>query len=469
MHLRTFFQLAYLSGNAMGYPGSWIPYGAFYALLMWARGLVTFLLLRRLLPDYPAFSFYAAGLTLFHTSDPSFLWVGQLNQQGFLFWTVAAIYSLIAAFQHPLPGRRVFWMLAAALFQHMTLWTYESPIVIVCAAPVLLPVLSRNLIRCLRYALGWWIMPAIYLICYAAFRNVGYQSALVRSDWSGLALLSDLGANVRLTFSFWRWGENSTQPQTQWMFTAIAAAAFLIGCALSWRGRTWARAPVRPLIVVVCYGFGASLASFPAYMLLRDAASGWRTQLLSGPGSMLALAAACALPAAFLKNQKAAKLFPLLAAIPIVLGGMRGAHSYSAGHRAAWERQRELAAAIIRAAPRLAPDTILILRGLPKEKDPFGENLWFDEFVRLYNPGTRVAGAYYFPGEARPADNAWQFKYDWWRWHRSNNLFLEATRASNAVLLDYNGGDVRLAADSARQILPGPPHPVALRRYDPFR
>ena len=267
-----------------------------YAFLWWMRGILVYLLLERFLPAYTAFRFLAGGLVLVHAADSSMLWIGQLNQQGFLFWLILALYCFVVAFQQEDPYRRAVWMLAAAFFQHMTLWTYESPAVIIVTSPILILAFRPTLQRFFRFSVAWMIMPGIYLlftaIRYALASNAANQMSLMRKDWAMTSLIRDFATNIGMSFGFWSWGSG-----TPGEFQLGLGAAVVMLCGFTWLAWRQIRRgdPVFPsqtkLIVLALYGAWFSILSFPAYLLLRDAVSGWRTQMLSGPGTMIAIAA----------------------------------------------------------------------------------------------------------------------------------------------------------------------------------
>src|SRR5262249_9568618 len=97
IHTNTFYQLSYLLGEAFGVGGSYVPYQIVHALLWWARGVLIFLILKRLLPDCLTIAYVAGALVLVHASDGALQWVGQLNQFGFIFWMLLACYLLAVA------------------------------------------------------------------------------------------------------------------------------------------------------------------------------------------------------------------------------------------------------------------------------------------------------------------------------------------------------------------------------------
>lgn len=88
----VFYHLAYLLAKVFRVNGSFVSYQLVYAALWVGRGFLVFLIVRRLVGGALIFSYTAGTLTLFHASDGSLNWVGQLNQFGFIFWTLLSVY-----------------------------------------------------------------------------------------------------------------------------------------------------------------------------------------------------------------------------------------------------------------------------------------------------------------------------------------------------------------------------------------
>jgi len=111
---QLFYTVGYRLSDVLGIDGSFLGLQLVYAVLWWARGLLAFLIVRRLLPS-PLVAFAAGALVLVHASDHALNWVGQLNQFGVIFWLLLSIYLLVVGLQQkqPLPGVTV-WRLAAA-------------------------------------------------------------------------------------------------------------------------------------------------------------------------------------------------------------------------------------------------------------------------------------------------------------------------------------------------------------------
>lgn len=487
MHTSSFFQLGYLLGDLTGFRGSFVPYQIVFVALWWARGFLMFLIVRRLLPGEDLFSYLAGGLVLVHSSDLATAWVGQMPQPAYIFWMLAAFYLLVRALDQ---GSRV--LVTLAIFcEYMSLWTYESPIVIILLAPLLLLWLRGEMVRKWWMAVcSWYAVPVIYVGMIAAryMRSGGhtYQESVLRRDWTIAPIFGDWLFNIGASSKFWGWSREqpARAPETQLALLAVLAAVVLVGGMFALRA---IRIPeMRELFGALATGFLLMAFSFPAYLLLDSARSLWRTQMLSGLGAALFLSAlivmcASAVHARWLR-------FGLLAGLSagVVWCGSYSALAKSANHRWLWDRHKQAMQELLDVAPRVKPGTLIILTNVPGgDGDPFGgDNMWFDMALRLAYPGTPVAGAYWHHDDT-PARGRLPTADASGRWSLRGNPLVQQGGADSILVIEYSGdaddghpsavprlplflgfGERASALyNPAARIATGPPAERAVRRY----
>jgi hypothetical protein len=225
----------------------------------------------------------------------------------------------------------------------------------------------------------------------------------------------------------------------------------------------------RTLWTVMPVGLLLLALSFPAYLILESARSLWRTQILSGFGAALILAAAIGLCASYVPRKWLRFSVVALMGALVVGYGSFSALKKAAFHQWVWERQRSAMAQVLSVAPRLKPGTLVFLTNVPKDDDPFlGDDMWFDMALRLAYPGTQVAGVYSYEG-GTPAvgDNLKRLK--------------QSGVAANMLVLQYQPQGVLSIARSVPGVLgvdetglynpqarieSGSPSPRAIRRYE---
>jgi hypothetical protein len=486
----VFYQVAYLMGELSGFAGSFVPYQIVYAALWWARGFLVFLIGRRLAPGSDVFWYLTGALVLVHSSDSTVGWVGQLNQSGFTLWMILAFYFLVIALQQPDRLRADIAMVAAVLFEFLSVWSYESQFLIILIAPLFLLCLYRRSWRSrLAIAAPWYLVPAFYIVAtikkYLVSGGDTYQESVLRKVWSVGAILSDWLFNISASLKFWGWsGSQPPHASTSQLMlpTVLAMASFLVGAGfLVWHNRGW-KLDSRTLWAVLLVGLILLALSFPGYLILESARSLWRTQILSGCGAALVLGAAIGLCAgSFPGNWLRLGIIALLGALVVAYGSF-SAVKKTAFHRWVWERHRSVMAQVLSAAPRLKPGTLVILTNVPRDADPFlGDSRWFDMALRLAYPRTLVGGMYFFEDGTLAFGGDQKIFLDG-RWALGANRLLTKGGVDVMLVLNYQRQDLLSIAkslpsflsvdeNSARVYNPeariesGSPSPRAVRRY----
>ena len=262
---------------------------------------------------------------------------------------------------------------------------------------------------------SFYVVPLLFVqknvARYVGADGATYQESVVRDDLAPTSLIGDPAYNVERSISFWRWDDSlpSASSSRFAMFAGMAAAAiFVVGTLLvsiltRSRGDTLPRRHVGLLL-----GAGALLlvTSFPAYLVLDSARGLWRTQFLSGIGFGIGTAALLFLVVSLSGNRALRVVaFAGLGAVFAFAGGS-SAYKTANLHYDVWQQHRRAIAQVLEVAPRMKPETVIVLTNVPSDADPFGHNMWFDVALRLAYPRTAVAGLYYSSdGKAAPGAN----------------------------------------------------------------
>ena len=456
----VFYQLAYLLGSALTYPGDYLMYQLVFAVLWWGRGLLAFLLVRRLLGGYETFAYFVGAVVIVHASDGALNWVGQLNQYGFIFWMLLSFLCLLSAFDASRAGTRIVQTGLACLFAYLSLWSYESQILLISIFPLTLLAFRFGLTRSrLAVCAAYWTVPGVYAtlnyIRYST-ETATYQQGVMRGDFSLWALSSDLLFNVQASLEFWTW-PRPTPPEVVVPVAIVAAAvAFVVaGYVVVRRLERSAEAegrigmpPAGRLAVVLGAGLLLLTLSFPVYLLLNSSRVLWRTQFLSGVGAALVVCASAALASAWPRRTRLGEIVPLLVVASVAGFGVWSGYESGWFHHRDWERHRVALEQILRVAPAVRPDTLIVLVDVPESIDPFGDNMWFDMGVRIAYPGNSVGGLYFRDNGTRPPGNGLELIEDRWKWNGTgyppisetfpfaNTIFVRYDARGNGVLLD---------------------------------
>ncbi len=462
-----FLGLGYLLGKGNG---SYVTYQLLYGMLWWARGILTFLIFRRIWPAYSIVAFLVGALVIVHASDVALNWIGQLHQFGFMACLALAIYLLLESWLAHKPGRAIFFLTASLLPLYICLWTYESPYFLILSVPIILFALRPRLSRRLWLtAVVWYIIPAIYgylqVEKYLVARVSTYQTSVLRPDMSAAAITHDWILNLEQSLQFWRWAATMSPFGIAILAPAIAglcAAAFIIGAyLLSPSGFLGVKLPPTAHLLV---GFGIGvmilLLSFPVYLLLAGNTIFWRTQMLSGFGAAITLGAGILLLTKLMPTRHYRALLAIAACSVIVFNGVRAGVYLQGFHAYRWQIHRSVMEQIAHLVPNVEKQTLILLTNLPKayENDPFGAALWFDFPIQLLYPDRTTVGHFIYADGTQPTDNSWSFTAKGMKWDGKGvtEQFNQVPYSQIIALRYESNGKISLLKQFPTALLPQP-------------
>jgi len=452
----NFYHLGYVLGEILHAGGSYVPYQVVYAALWWARGFLVFILIRRFLPNRLILPYAAGALVLVHASDGALQWVGQMNQVGYMFWTLAAFLALTLA----LEARWQFsiaWMILAGLLEHRALWSYESEILLILLFPLILILHPRRRWSKLAVlAAAWCVVPGIYIrlsIERYASSHDSYQQSVARQTWMPGSIASDWWFNISHSLEFWKWvrGDWKGSIISAELLSVLLAAIFIAGGVImahvwkaskleigefDWRHSSW----------ILAAGLALLVFSFPVYLILDNARSLWRTQMLSGIGAGVVLAGLAGLGTLAVRPIIWRRTLFLLLASVVAFEGSLAAIQRGAFHRFIWERHRDAIREVLQVAPSVSSGTVVVLTNIANADDPFGDNLWFDFALRLIYPNRYVSGAYFYSNGASPPGDNLTLQAGEWGWNGKGiaPLVKSAAIAQTVVVRYVPGGRGRI-------------------------
>jgi hypothetical protein len=343
--------------------------------------------------------------------------LGQMNQFGFIFWMLLAMYCFLVAWDKT-RWRVAAPLAAAVVFEYMSLWSYESQLLLILIFPVIV-VLARREWRRPARLIAWYSVPVTYLVfAYLRYSHSGgqsYQESVLRKSWGLASIAGDWAFNIAASLEFWGWQRSGwrTPRSEAHLLSAIVAVVFAAGWVAVIRLGSDRDRPnpfavnVRSCRNLLAAGVVTLALSFPVYLVLNSARGLWRTQILCGIGSGIVMAAVLAL-ISWAPVGKAGRMAIVLTAGAIVTYcGSVAAIEKGGVHRWDWDRHRIAITELLQFAPRVQPETVVVFTNIPKDGDPFAaDNLWLDTALRLAYPGTPVAGVYFFAdGSPGPGNN----------------------------------------------------------------
>jgi hypothetical protein len=448
IHTTTFYHLSYLLGEVVGFGGGFLPFQVVYAALWIARGFLVFLIVRRI-SGLSALAYTAGALTLVHAADQSLLWVGQMNQFGYIFWMLAAFYCLARAFQCRRATLGLGWLALSSGFAYMSLWSYEAQLVLILLIPAGMYMFMRP--RWPGAAAGlaaWYLVPAAYIgLSFERYLSSSeiYQESVLRDDWTLNSLLADWIFNVWASVRFWSWGDSTGWPFSIGLMiclVSLAAGAYVLGFLFTSHfpprdSDAQHKEAVRTSWAAAAVGLTIVITSFPVFLALDSARSLWRTQFLAGWGVALfwsGILVAVALRSASRPLQRAMLLS--LGGV-IIACGVSAAVEKGAFHQTVWREHRQAIRKLLSTAPQVKPHTVVVMTGVPRSNDPFRDNLWFDVAVRLAYPRTDVTGQYYLDDGSRAPGGTLEIKDSVWL-QTARTPIPRAESMQHTVVIDYS-------------------------------
>jgi hypothetical protein len=121
------------------------------------------------------------------------------------------------------------------VFTFMSLWSYESQLVIILIAPVSLLVRFGIARRKLILIGIYYIVPTIYVlksaVRYLHSSGGTYQESVLRNDLGVFSLWRDLWFNIGASLKFWGWAGPIPRyaEQQSLLFSCATSALFVIG------------------------------------------------------------------------------------------------------------------------------------------------------------------------------------------------------------------------------------------------
>jgi hypothetical protein len=414
-----FYHLSYVLGSAVGDRGSFVPYQIVYAALWELRALLTYLIVKRLMPNRPALALLAGLFAAMHAGDGAINWIGQLNQFGFIFLMLASFAALLRAAECRTVVYATVWAVVSAGAAYLSLWSYETPLPVILAFPVAVAILRWDLVRLrLLWLSGIYLIPAAVFIFDNAHRyfsragNSSYQESVTRHSFVPLALASDLWVHVENSIAFWQWPFATLVPDRSADYALaflLIAIAILIVSTLALYLEKLSPKPFQVdvrLLLFIGVGFGLLIASYLVILVLADNRELWRTEFLPSFAAAWLMAAALYALAGLIRGS-VLRIVLLSSALMVVgIFSARAGVNSALFYHSLWERQRLVISSIIANAPRIANGTLIVVRNVDRQNDPFGDNMWLDVALRLAYPETQVAGIYFFrDGSPAPSLN----------------------------------------------------------------
>ncbi|MBM3811843.1 MAG: hypothetical protein FJW20_09435 [Acidimicrobiia bacterium] len=415
--------------------------------------MLAYLILRRFFPGVWWFCYLAGALAIAHTADRHFLWIGQLNQPGFIFWTLLACLLLVDSFR----ARRLRFALAltvgACLAEVLSLYSYEAQLPLMILFPAFLIWLPQGRVKS-RPALlsGWYVLILLYaretVLSYAKGEG-SYQQSMLHENLSSWTYLKELFLLAKVSLSFWDWTSSSEveAPLVGRLVLGMVGSLVVVAGLRFALGDTWTRwGEDRPgqLLAALKAGAAGLVSSILVFAAMASAESRYRVLMLPGIGASIFMAGLAGLAA--IHGPKRLGRWPAFLAVAGVIGfGINFGIGHGAVHFSRWEYHRQTMATLLKAIPALRPGTLLVVANVP-DLDPFHySKYWFDFTVRLAYPLNRVAGVYVYHDGTTPPNLKLRLDDTRWEWTETcPPSFFTGASVENSVIYEVNADGGRV-------------------------
>jgi hypothetical protein len=407
--LSLFYHLSYILGSSVGDRGSYVPYQLVYGSLWVLRSLLTYLIVMRLMPNYPALAFFAGLFAALHAADNGLNFVGQLHQFGFVFLMLLSFLFMLLALDSSSRVTTIAWAMGSAFSGYLSLWTYESPLPVMLLFPIAAGLLRRDVpFGRLSLVSIIYLIPILIFVGENAQRYLTssgggantYQASVSRHDFSIGALASDLWLHLANSVVPWNWPHAYISwrriPEYMIAFVPVLTAIVLLApiAVSKEQGSSQAFSWSPRLLLFAFISFAMLCASYLVVLIFAENRQLFRTEFLPSFASSCLLSAGLYAALGLVRGRALRNVIAI--SVLVVVGSFSTFAGVNSGllWQAHWERHRHLISSIISNAPGVKDGTLVILRNVDPKNDPFGYNMWFDVGLRLAYPDTKVAGIY---------------------------------------------------------------------------
>lgn len=333
-------------------PDSYVGYNLLHAFFFFGKGLLFYLLVRRLLPVGAVIALLTAALFIVYPADAGLMTMRATHIHGAVFFYLLALYLLVRYWDRPRPLTLALMWLALG----MSASTYEAGYALIAVSPLVLVWLEKRLSRrVVRVALLWYVPPLLALanLAYHMFaqplsiQNRVLAAGIEAGDREGTSLLSEVLFGLVTAFErhfLLGWEQAVSLIRQNRLYTALGGAAAALVLAAAWLLRPATSRETSPSVgwfgrwagLVIALGLVVVFLGIVVYLPTTRRYVDWRVYYYSSAGAALAVSAAVMFFSRLAGRRAAYLIFSVVMSALIGLSVMRTLHQhagfYDVGH-----------------------------------------------------------------------------------------------------------------------------------------
>ena len=326
-------------------PDNFVGYNLVHAAFFVGKGILLYLLVRRLLPGGAAIALLAAALFIVYPADAGLMTLRATHIHGAVFFYLLALYLLVLYWDKPRPVTLVGMWLALGISTS----AYEAGYALAAVSPLALVWLEKRLSRRVaQVALLWYLPPLISLSNLAyhmltqprTLQTTVLEDGIAAGNREDTSLLAEMVSGTITAFErhfALGWQQAVSLVTHNRLYTALggAAAALVFFAALiirpsisqdtsrsiGWFGR-WAG-------LLIALGAGVVFLGIVVYLPTTRRYVDWRVYYYSSAGAAIAVSAAVMFLSRLAGRRAAYAVFSLLMSALIGLSVVRALHQHA--------------------------------------------------------------------------------------------------------------------------------------------
>jgi hypothetical protein len=404
--LRPFTSSSYHAANLFSkffFQSGFLGIQIVFCLLLVVRVLMFYSLIVAIFPANRGLAITSSTIFSVYSADGATLWVGQMNQIACSTAALMSLFYLVKCSRSDKPILKNSSLSLALVFQFYALWSYEAILLPLSLTGIIL-IYFLSTKKNLKYWLVvlWLSLPVAYGITFLVSTIVNldsYRASLIDPQLDVYKFFRNVIIELKMGLDPFQWfiALNKIQFQSI-VFGLIISMFFALYVYITFNKEEKVFESIKPAAwKIYCLILIITISNLLPFAISTSALGLWRTHLIASISFSL-------LMGYFFLNQfnfiPTARTFMFIFYALVLLASSITLHERGVKHQSDWRLQQNVASNLLKIAPCPPRNSNLILI-LPKDvstggslQSPFGDNLWFEQMLKLVYPNKNIQGFY---------------------------------------------------------------------------